>query len=106
MKKIINNELIQYKAGFIDGKHDILEQIVVQESDIFVKKDLDDSWYGYGYNDAWNFYLKEYLQKGFIDSKLISTKYTNKLMQASYTDRVVEFNKEKGENIPIGKFII
>lgn len=119
MDKVINNELIAYKSGFGDGKLDILKQISSNSDNcMFIKNDSNDikeamfvkpvfdveGWYSYGYDDSYNYYLKWYLENGYISEELITRNHENKIMEYSYANRVIEFNQKNDKEVPIGKF--
>lgn len=115
MKKIITNELIGYKSGFIDGKDVILNIIddplkdnkkIIENNNILNKNEEidDDNWYLYGYNDAYKYYLSEYIEHGYILKEEFLREGSELLMQRLFMKRVAEHNKEKNDEIVGSKF--
>lgn len=109
MEDIITNEFIAYKSGFVDGKCEILTQIVENEGmDIFVKESFsneEESWYSYGYDDGYKYYLNEYLKTKNIPLEE-SRKKENAALKDCFVKRVAEFNKETNKEVPMAKFRI
>lgn len=126
MERIITDELIRYKAGFVQGKDVILNIIEESEEDrllrefadnkdinvlinnedsIFYKENLgQESWYTYGYDDAYTYYLKQYIENSFINKDEFLKKGSDKVMQDLFSKRVVKMNKENGTMITFSKF--
>lgn len=126
MDKIITNELIMYKAGFIQGKDVMLNIIEESEDDkilrefignknvnelmnnedsIFYKEDLgDSSWYTYGYDDAYTYYLKQYIENGYIKEDEYLKNGSDRIMQDLFTKRVIKMNEENGTMVASAKF--
>lgn len=108
MERMINNELVAYKSGFGDGRFDVLRQITNNsgiDKDMFVKMKFEyESWYSYGYDDSYNYYLNLYLENGYINEEFVNVKHANKVMEESYANRVIEFNQKNNSEVPIGKF--
>lgn len=109
MDEIITNEFIAYKSGFIDGKCEILTQIVENEGmNLFVKETFgadEESWYSYGYDDGYNHYLSEFLttKKNPIGE---SRKNETEALKDCFAKRVIEINKSENKEVPIAKFRI
>lgn len=126
MDRIITNELIMYKAGFMQGKDVMLNIIEESEDDkilresignkninelmnnedsIFYKEDLGDpSWFTYGYDDAYTYYLKQYIENGFIKTDEYLKNGSDRIMQDLFTKRVIKMNEENGTMIASTKF--
>lgn len=105
MQQIITNEFIQYKSGFIVGKHAIIEAFKLGK--IFSLQEesesIDDtSWYGAGYVDGVACFSK------FIDDNCLNLEEidTQRCLREGFTNRVLKKNEDGKEQIPIGKFKI
>lgn len=126
MEKIITDELIRYKSGFIQGKDVILNIIKESEEDrllrefadnkginalmnnensIFYKENFcEESWYTYGYDDSYIYYLKHYIENGFISEDEIFRDGSDRIMQDLFTKRVIKNNQENDTMIAYSKF--
>ncbi len=109
MEDIITNEFIAYKSGFVDGKCEVLTQIVENEgTDVFVKESFskeEESWYSKGYDDGYNYYLNIYLKTKEFPLEG-NRSYENEAVKNCFTNRVVEFNNATGKEVPVAKFRI
>lgn len=106
MKKIITNEFIQYKAGFLDGKTQVLKNIL-NLSDSFLGKDgLEDGWYQWGYEDGFSFYMKTYLKDLEIKEQFYERKFLAQLLEHCYAQRVMRINEEYKNEVAISKFYL
>lgn len=126
MERIITDELIRYKAGFLDGKDVILnimeekeedrllrelagnkeiDALINNENSIFYKEDIgEESWYKYGYDDAYMYYLKQYIENGFITKDEFLRNKSDKVMQDLFVKRVIKNNKENDTKVAFSKF--
>ena len=104
MEEIITNELIRYKAGFIDAKGRIIADYAVGKVFNLNKKEDEneviDVWYSYGYEDSLNYFSK-LIDENKLDLENINTK---EIMKECFTKRVLKINKEEVKEIPAGKF--
>lgn len=104
MEEIIGNEFIEYKTGFIAGKHEILEAIslgkIMNLNDNEDTFEEDDSWYTHGFTDGFN-YFSNSINKNELDLENINTRG---IIKECFTKRVIDANKKENSQIPIGKF--
>lgn len=104
MEEIITNELIRYKAGFIDAKGRILADYgvgkLINLNKIEEENEVFDVWYSYGYEDAISYFSK-LIDENKLDLKNIKTK---EIIKVCFTKKVLQVNREQGKEIPAGKF--
>lgn len=104
MQEIITNELIRYKAGFIDAKGRILVNYkvgkVIELNKIEEENDVIDVWYSYGYEDSLNYFSK-LIDENKLDLENIKT---NEIVKECFIKRVLKVNKDEGKEIPAVKF--
>ena len=109
MEEIITNEFIAYKAGFVDGKCELITQVFENEgTDDFVKEtftDEEESWYSRGYEDGYDYYLNEYLQTREMPVNESRTK-ENEVLKNCFAKRIVDFNQSNNKEVPVAKFRI
>ncbi len=105
MKEIITNEFIAYKAGFIAGKDEIIENYKLgQIIKLNEEKEAEETknWYTYGYEDGIHYY-GELIDNQSLDLEKMNTKAA---VKECFAERVIRMNAEEGKEIPIGKFRI
>ena len=104
MQEIITNELIRYKAGFIDAKGRILVNYkvgkVIELNKIEEENDVIDVWYSYGYEDA-VIYFSKLIDENKLNLENIKT---NEIVKECFTERVLKVNEENKKEIPAVKF--
>ncbi len=101
MEEIITNEFLQYKAGFINGKNDVIEFTRLGKIiDLKEKTKIKSiTWYSFGYQDAIEYYLK------ILDKSVdIVTIRVKDVIKESFSKRVLEYNLNKGTDISMGIF--
>lgn len=106
MQNIITNEFLEYKRGFVDGKHEIVEAFKIGKI-ITLNQDSVDTftssiWYKYGFEDGFT-YFSSLIDNGTLDLERIDTKSITK---SCFAERVIKVNQEEGKEIPIGTFKI
>ena len=102
MKEIITDEFIRYKAGFINGKNSIIEMFIIGNEITFEDNEInEDTWYGYGYSDACNYYSEQI--KNNVSLEDFNTKED---LNDCFYKRVSIVNSKENKEIPIAKFRI
>lgn len=100
MDKIITDEFIRYKNGFIEGKNKIVEfttlGIPMDEEDEY---EFFDDWILYGYKDGVTYYSN--LASNNMDLFDVDI---DKVISDSFSKKVMEVNQNEGKEIPSGKF--
>lgn len=104
MKKIITDEFIAYKSGFLDGKQDFYKQ-VLEDSLVYepILKE-DDDWYSKGYNDGYNYILELFLNNNRPSLEALQSMVDKKIIDNKFVDRVLAYNKDSDLMVSIGKF--
>lgn len=103
MNKILANEFVAYKSGFLDGKSHVLEQALSGDN-MFLKDEAEDNWYSYGYVDGYHYYFKQYLENKMNFEDGFLRKEKEEAIQSGYMNRVIEWNQEKEKKVPVAKF--
>ena len=103
MKDINTNEFIEYKTGFIDGKHKVIELIKLGKMINFEKKDdfKLPLFYEFGYKDGIEFYSNQ-----VFNNKDILNIRIRDVIKDLFIKRVIEYNSENDKELPINKFRI
>lgn len=105
MQEEKSTKFLAYRTGFMDGKFDILSQLIKGEPTPLEEITVEDGdWYSYGYYDAISLYIKDYLENHSIDEATIHGRQYNELIHEGFTNRVTEYNQEHNTEVPIGKF--
>lgn len=103
MERIITDEFIRYKAGFISGKWDIIEAYklgkIINPKEI-LEESNNSSWYNRGYEDGFNIYATM-IDNGSLDLTLNND---NELINEGFLNRTTIVNKEEGSEVPFVKF--
>lgn len=103
MEEIMTNELIQYKAGFIDGKNEIIELTrlgkIIDFNNQVAKTSTD--WYDFGYKDAID-YFSDMVNKNMD----IANIRVRDIVKDLFSKRVIMYNSLKKQEIPISTFKI
>lgn len=109
MEKIITNEFISYKSGFLSGKQQIVESFklgkIINLNKEAEKEDLDNLsfWYDLGYEDG----LRWYSNIIFKDSNwYIKREQLNEIILECFGARVQTINEQEDLQIPVFKFRI
>lgn len=105
MEKIITNEYIQYKSGFIAGKGAILEayklgKILKINEEVY--EEVQTTWYEFGYQDGFA-YFSNLIDNNALDLSELNTK---QIINEAFKKRVIQYNQEEQKEIPFGKFKI
>ncbi len=103
METIITDEWIQYKSGFISGKNAIVEAFKLGKILNLNEKstqEIQATWYTFGFQDGFAYFSK-LIDTNRLDLANINTK---EIIAEAFKKRVMEYNQEKQEEIPIGKF--
>lgn len=79
----MKNELIQYKAGFMDGKSDVLLNLETKNLSFLTIEEMD-SWYKKGYKDGNNYYL----------NKLSTSQSQEEFVEMIYAENINDIIKE------------
>jgi len=104
MEEIITDEFIRYKAGFIQGRCDLIEAVVIGKMINLSKKEevKEENWFTYGEEDALKYYGK------LIDTNNLDLEKENtrQAVKECFAERVIRMNEEQEKEVPIGKFRI
>lgn len=103
MENLNTNEFIEYKTGFIDGKHKVIELIKIGKI-INFEKECDFKFplfYEFGYRDGIEFFSNQILND--ID---LSSIRTRDVIKELFIKRVIKYNSENNKEVPINKFRI
>jgi len=95
---------LKYRAGFLEGKAHLLEQILQNNDSFFLKEDLEEGWYCYGYHDGFSFYLNRYFSLKKVDEFFYDRGVIEKILKECFSKRVLKFNQEHQSEISIGTF--
>lgn len=106
MERIIANEFIEYKTGFLAGKHEIVEAFklgkVIDLKSKETQRQENTFWFNCGYEDGFKYFSKIINNFQFYLEGL----NTREITEQSFTNRILEMNQETGKEIPVGKFRI
>lgn len=99
----MTDEFIQYKTGFISGKNAIVEAFTLGKVLNLNEKSTEEvqtTWYAFGYQDGFKYFSL------LIDNNRLDLANTNtkEIIAEAFEKRVMEYNQETQEEIPIGKF--
>ena len=102
MKEIVSDEFIKYKAGFISGKHEIIElfklgKLINSKSNSGNQK---KSWYNYGYEDGFNYFFVLLKNNNFNFEEI----NIRNVIKESFLKRVIKINQNENKEIPVTKF--
>lgn len=102
MQEEITNELIQYKTGFVEGKNEVIELTRLGKTITFDKEEPQSTeWYEFGYRDAVEYFCD--LMSKNVD---IATVRVREVVKELFAQRVIKYNSEKVEEVPISTFRI
>lgn len=90
LKKILTDEYLDYKMGFVNGKNDALTTII---SGIPTEEFPNEyNWYTLGYDDAFSFYYDYCISNGAIDLNWILGETSFVILENHFLDRVMAIN--------------
>lgn len=109
MERILRPEYLRYEEGFFDGKDDCILALYSQElgeevEEYFFEEDEfeEDEWYNKGYEDATKYFYDRYEKIKNIELMMLTE--NENIIDKLFVRRVIEYNIETNEQIPIGIF--
>lgn len=90
IRKILTDEYLKYKSGFVNGKNDALTTIIsgIPTEEFLEKYD----WYTLGYDDAFSFYYDYCISNQAIDLNWIFGETSFLILENHFLDRVIAVN--------------
>lgn len=104
MERIITDEFIAYKSGFLDGKQSFYLQLLKNVSTFFKEQEETENWYSKGYNDGFEYCLYLYLNNNKPDLESLQKMFDKKMIEESFFKKVSEYNESNDSKVVVGKF--
>lgn len=97
---IFLEDFAQYRLGFVDGQNDLLN-LMLNGIDYYEEIDDNNSFmYDLGYDDAYMYYQKLFLEKGRVSLDELLGERAFIVLSEFFFQRIGEYNKNNNSRFP------